>query len=651
MCGLAGIQRFQPDPDVGALALRMGRKILHRGPDDHGWLLLTAQGMRLGQEQTPAKAATLCLVHRRLSILDLSDAGRQPMITPDGRHAVVFNGEIYNYLELRAELEVLGHRFRTRTDTEVLLHAYLAWGCHALSRLVGMFAFAILDLPARQLFLARDQFGIKPLYYVQSPHGIAFASEIKALLELPDVQRTVHPQRLWEYLRFGRTDHGADTLFDAIKQLPSAHWLTVPLDRPCTLEPIRYWNLDVSEPLNLSLDDAAQRIRQLFLTSVRLHLRSDVPVGAALSGGIDSSAIVAVMRHLEPKLQLHTFSYVADDPSVSEEDYLDLAARHVRAVQHKVQLSAAEMVHDLDCLIDCQDEPFGGTSIYAQHRVFRMARQAGITVMLDGQGADEMLGGYRWYVAARLASLFRQRKWTEALSFLHHVRRLPGNGGSIGLFLRAAGFLLPRSAQALSRRFVGKDLMLPWMNERWFFEHGVEPNAPCRPNSRDVLRDELQQTLLASNLPMLLRYEDRNSMAHSIESRVPFLTVPLAEFILRLPEEYLISPKGTTKNVFRLAMRGLVPEQILERKDKIGFATPERTWLTHLRPWVDETLRSDLAKAIPPLKLAAAKREWQSIRSGRQPWDGRAWRWVNLIRWAERFQVRFSDNGQSARAA
>ncbi len=566
------------------------------------------------------------------------------MVSADGRYAIVFNGEIYNYVELRAELEKEGYSFHTKTDTEVLLHAYSAWGPSALKRLVGMFAFAFLDLVTRRLVLARDCFGIKPLYYVESEGGIAFASEIKALLELPGVNRNIHPQRLFEYLRFGQTDHGAGTLFAAIKQLPSGHYLEISLDRLTALEPVCYWQLHLHQALDVSLEEAAAHLRSLFLNSVRLHLRSDVPVGAALSGGIDSSAIVGAMRHLEPNLELHTFSYIADDPALSEAGHVDMAAKHVGAVEHRVQPSPGELVDDLERLLDCQDEPFGSTSIYAQYRVFRLAKEAGIKVMLDGQGADEMLAGYRWYLSARLASLLRQGRFSRAWSFLQRVKGVPGSGGLLYLFLRAGGFLVPGPLQALGRQLMGKELMLPWMNRRWFLQQGVEPLPVASQGTSDILRQQLHQTLLSTNLPMLLRYEDRNSMAHSLESRVPFLTAPLAEFILQLPEEHLIAPDGTTKNVFRLAMRGLVPQPILDRKDKVGFATPEQGWLNHLRPWVDKVLRSDTAQGIPALNVNLIQRDWQAIRAGQRPFDFRVWRWLNLIRWAERYQVRFQTD-------
>jgi asparagine synthase (glutamine-hydrolysing) len=319
MCGIAGIvcsPELELPRDWPAVPLRT---LSHRGPDDQGWLAFTPEKTRLGRgDMAPDGATRAVLLHRRLSILDQSAAGWQPMTTADGQVHIVFNGEIYNYLELRQELAREGCTFRSQSDTEVLLQALRCWGPSALRRLVGMFALAVLDRQQRILFLARDFFGIKPLYYVQTAQTFAFASEIKVLLELPGVRRAVDPQRLYEYLLFGRTDHGGNTLLSDVRQLPAGCFLEVPLDRPAAGQPSRYWTLDLSDRLDLSFDEAARRLRELFLESVRLHLRSDVAVGAALSGGIDSSAIVAAMRLAAPRADLHVFSYVADDPVLGE---------------------------------------------------------------------------------------------------------------------------------------------------------------------------------------------------------------------------------------------------------------------------------------------------------------------------------------------
>lgn len=616
MCGIAGIlgQTSRERAPLATLA--------HRGPDDSGWIT-----------HAPHLPHST-LLHRRLSILDLSHAGHQPMATPDGRFTIVYNGEIYNYRELRDELKALGCVFHTESDTEVMLQAYVQWGAACLRKLIGMFALAIKDEGRRTLFLARDFFGIKPLYYAQSAGIFAFASEIKALLDWLPIDRAVEPQRLYEYLRFGRTDHGARTLFRDIRQLPAAHYLEVPLDHPTPGEPVRYWDVPSDAPMDISFDEAARRVREMFLQNIRLHLRSDVPVGAALSGGIDSSAIVAAMRVVEPNAEIHAFSYIADDPAVCEERWVDLIGTHAGALVHKVHTNPDELRADLDRLISTQDEPFGSTSIYAQYRVFGLARQHDIKVMLDGQGADELLAGYRQFMPARLASLIRRGRLVEAHRFASRANQLPGMRGRLRSWLQAMRLLMPGA------RLVDRWLMPAWLNARWFAERGVYFQSPS-PRSRYRLLDELRQSVTTTSLPMLLRYEDRNSMAASIESRVPFLTPDFAEFVLRLPEEHILSADGTTKCVFREAMRDIVPDAILDRRDKIGFATPEQKWLTTLRPWIEAALTSEMARDIPALNRDTVQRDWQAVLAGRARFDFRVWRWVNLIRWAEKFNVTF----------
>ena len=647
MCGILGILTPQPTDQLGPRGFHLGQTIRHRGPDDHGWLLAGPQGIRIGQHAPPTDPANVFLMQRRLSIIDLSAAGRNPLSDPTGRWHVVFNGEIYNYVELRAELQRLGHIFRTATDTEVLLHAFIEWDRTALDRLVGMFAFAIFDSEQSRVFLARDFFGIKPLYYARPPGTFVFASEIKAILGWPGLSRTVNPSRLYEYLCYGLTDHGGETMLQHVRQLPAGHYLDLTQDTGWTGEPQPYWKLDIGEPIDIPFDEAAAKVRELFIDSVRLHLRSDVPVGAALSGGIDSSSIVAVMRAVEPKLDLHAFSYVADRAELSEERWIDIAAQGAGAILHKVRATPEELVDDLDRLLHVQDEPFGGTSIYAQHCVFRAAREHGIPVMLDGQGADEMLAGYPVYLVTRLASLLRRGRLDKVWAFLGAAAGLPGSIGKRRLMTQCFGRFTPCWLRPLGLALTGRDPMPDWMNRSWFDAHGVHPRHAARQPMRS-LSEHLAETLAQTSLPMLLRYEDRNSMAYSIESRVPFLTVSLATFLLRLPEEYLIGRDGTTKNVFRAAMRGLVPDAILDRRDKIGFQTPEQPWLLHLRPWVERTLHSDCAHRIAALDVQALRTEWQQVLDGKRPFDARVWRWVNLIRWVEQFEVGFESNSSAS---
>jgi asparagine synthase (glutamine-hydrolysing) len=353
-------------------------------------------------------------------------------------------------------------------------------------------------------------------------------------------------------------------------------------------------------------------------------------VGAALSGGIDSSAVVMAMRAIQGEsLDIHTFSYVADDPRIGEERWADMVGTAARATMHKVRLDPSELVDGLDALIAGQDQPFGSTSIFAQHRVYQLARERGIKVTLDGQGADEMLGGYPAFHAARFASLVRAGRPVEAVRFLSAAART-GNMPAAGILLRAGRHLLPEALQGPARRAVGQDLAPSWLNQDWFAARGVTPAAPSYGRT---LGEELLDSFTDRSLPALLRYVDRNSMRHSVESRVPLLNPRLAEFVFALPEEHLIAPDGTTKAVFRQALRGLVPDAVLDRRDKIGFETPQGRWLETLRPWVEGVLTT--AQAVPALNRAAIETNWAAAKAGRRGLDGTVWRWLNLIRWAQ----------------
>ena len=589
MCGIAGFispaRRACPDGLVAGLV----RSLRHRGPDGEGWLTCDQGRLRRGPGPWEGGACQVLFIHRRLSILDLSPAGAQPMSCAQDRLHLTFNGEIYNFIELQAELRALGHTFRTRTDTEVLLAGYQEWGTGVFDRLVGMFAIALLDLPGQKVVLARDGFGIKPLYYSELGQGLCFGSEIKALLEFPEVSREIDPQALCDCLRTSLTDQGEGTLYRAIRQVGAGTCLEISLADPGAPRRVTtFWRPAIGEPLDLTPAQAAEDLRARFLESVRFHIRSDVPVGTALSGGVDSSAIVMAMRMLEPDHEIHTFTYVPEDPGLTEEGWARLVGGAARVIPHFVRCPAVEVARDLDGLVRTQDFPFIGMSIHAQNRVFRLAAEHGIKVTLDGQGADELLGGYMPYTAARLASLVRQGDWRQAARFFREVGRLPGRS-MLGLHL--GQFLIPPAIQGPFRALAGEGTWMPWMNRTWFKDRGAAPVARyAYTRDPEVLKFELLQTLTETSLPMLLRYADRNSMAYSVESRVPFLTPSLADFIFRVPEAFLIDAGGTTKAVFREAMRGLVPDPVLERKDKIGLQAPGISLSRALDGWIQAKL-------------------------------------------------------------
>jgi len=640
MCGIAGFIA-KPGRGKSSCAPAVLNSIQHRGPDDAGWLRATGTQVQRGRTwQQPSAEPEALLLHRRLSIIDTSEGGWQPMSTRDDRYHIVYNGEIYNYLEIRNELEGLGHTFHSSSDTEVLLEAYAEWGTNAFRRFIGMFAFAILDTRHRTLLLARDFFGIKPLYYWAQDGRLCFGSEIKALFAFGLTKPHANTERLLRYLRYGVTDFGCETMLAEVRQIPAAHFMVISLDDCRPQEAQCYWTAETA-PLDISFEDAALRLRDLFLRSVQLHLRSDVPLGSALSGGVDSSAIVMAIRHLDPKADIHAFSFIPEPGAPSEEAWVDIIGRESGAHIHKVRATVAELSSGLRSMMDFHDEPFGSTSAYAQSLVFRAAGAAGVKVMLDGQGADEILGGYDNYKGARLASLLRQARWTQAAHFLQKLSPGDGVGTYLGLAY-CADFLLPPTLQTAARMLAGKEAFPRWLNRGWFADRGVGAKFANYTDARDVLRHSLTRSV-SETLPGLLRYEDRNSMAWSVESRVPFLTPELVSFLGQLPESYLIDANGCSKAVFRRAMRGIVPDVILDRRDKVGFATPERSWLNHMDSSVQSTLDGEAARSMGFLNLPAARHELDAVRQGRRPFGFHVWRWVNLIRWTEHLGVVYGE--------
>jgi asparagine synthase (glutamine-hydrolysing) len=398
----------------------------------------------------------------------------------------------------------------------------------------------------------------------------------------------------------------------------------------------------VGQTSRLSFKDAAEALREAFLDSVRLHLRSDVPLGAALSGGIDSSAIVCAMRHVEPDMPIHTFSYIAQGSSLSEEEWVDRVGVHTGAFAHKVVATPEDLVRDIDTIVRAQGEPFGSTSIYAQYRVYQLAREQGVTVTLDGQGADELLAGYEGYPGDRMLSLLETpgEGLLAAGAFARQWGEWPGRS-QCRAWMHMGRAVLPDGPYAHARRLMGRGASPEWLNADVLIDAGVtmsEPRPVRAPDARGRrVVEQLAQSLQSDGLPHLLRHGDRNSMRFSVESRVPFLTIPMAELALSLPEDYLISGSGETKSVFRAAMRGIVPDAILDRRDKIGFATPEREWFIKLASQSREWLQD--ADQVPFLHREPLLKAFDAIVAGHTPFSWQAWRWINYIRWYAMFAV------------
>jgi asparagine synthase (glutamine-hydrolysing) len=592
--------------------------IRHRGPDDLGEFAWN----------DPASPARVDLGLVRLAILDLSPAGHQPMTLPGARFTISYNGEITNYIEIRDELAALGETFVSDGDTEVLLKAWARWGVAALDRLEGMFGIAVLDTVERTVTLARDPYGIKPLFYTDRGDRVAFCSELSGLIELGMETPKLDWQTAVDYLQWGAYDHTSRTFIDGVSQLRPGHYLVLDTVTGRMTEPVRYWWPPVATTYTGSYSDAVDTVHTLFRESVARNLRSDVPLGIALSGGVDSSAIVGAVRHLEPDLPIQTFSFIAPGFARSEHEWVARVVAATGATSHTVEASANDLENDLDDLILSQGEPFGGTSIYAQYRVFKLAREHGVIVTLDGQGGDELFAGYSGYPAQRMHTLIETGHWATAARFARAWGDWPGRDLPFMLLESGAQF-----APLRVRHRVRQPRVSPLLDTARLRERDIDLRFPitvaAEPERGARMKTQLRAATTGYGLPSLLRHGDRNSMRFSIESRVPFLDRALTEFLFGLPEDWLIGPDGTTKRILRDAVRGWVPDEVIDRRDKVGFETPENDWQERLG-----SARVDPEHPVGFLRAGRADTVTGGLSESEIRWGGRShWRLINLRRW------------------
>lgn len=629
MCGIGGAINYNRSGISLDTIQKIGKTIEHRGPNDFGFYFSAEGAKVLTRSIQDGFGFNVALLHRRLSILDLTERGWQPMQTDDRRYTISFNGEIYNYVELRQVLIQKGYQFRTETDTEVILYAYKEWGVESLARFNGMFAFAIHDAATNELFLARDPFGIKPLYYVQNENFFLFCSEIKGLLAEPKVSRNVNPRRLNEYLRLGWVNQNTETIFSEIKEIPAAHYTIISADAHHPLKTTPYWTVKPVERRDISFGDAVAQVKEILYNNIKIHLRSDVEVGYTLSGGIDSSAVVCVANDVLPDNKKLAFSYLPNYEEKSEKKWIEIVNNKVHAQPFYTQPSEATFISEIENIIKLQDEPFGSTSIYAQYKVFELVGKHNIRVVLDGQGADEIFAGYPIYFTERAMSILKKEGFVKYLAFIKKIDPAL-NISKTKELLKTLYKYLPRQMQkevqkrysSHSSRLISKDL-------------SAYEEAPFDASTFEgsFLKASLYKGLKHTDLPSMLRYQDRNAMAFSVEGRVPFLTKDLVEFVYSLPEEYILAQEGYTKKLLREAMKDFLPSEIFHRKDKIGFETPEKKWIKNSPAWTFDVLNS--AGKVNGVNLERLKKEFREIFDDKRPYTTAHWRYLNYVRWAE----------------
>lgn len=630
-------------------ALRMNDAIRHRGPDGEGYLLITddAETTAYGKDtpQSIIHSSILhkplhslenktgikgILAHRRLSIIDITATGHQPLCNTTQTLWIVFNGELYNYIELRDELKQKGHSFHTSSDTEVVLAAYAQWGCECVNRFNGMWAFVIYDKQKKQVFASRDRFGVKPFYYCKNEHLFAFASEQKALLKAGLTGFHPNGKAIFDYWLFGTMEEEEEGMFSGIYELFPAHSLTLNLQTG-ELKKWKYYTLSYSslhEDYESDTEKRLQHIQSLFMDAVRLRLRSDVEVASCLSGGLDSSSIVSAIYKLTGK-GLNTFTVAFHEPGLDESKWANIVSEYTHSHAHYTYPTSAELLNDLNDLIYCQDIPIWSTSTYAQFRVMRLIKENNIKVALDGQGGDELFAGYGSYHFYHLRDVLLHegfaKFWQEGRASGQLKRYY------INLTIKKYVRHLPLSLQLAFHLRIHPELK--YLNRDFLQKHtGRLKKEKDDYSLNEYLDHDFNNTLLKT----YLKCEDRCSMWHSVESRTPFSDdTPLIEYVFSLPSSVKMV-NGELKSLMRKAMQGLTPDAIINRKDKMGYVTPNRPWIAGIRNEVKHLFENPALAEY--LDTKAILRDYEALfNQPGKPDDGRIFKLIAFAKWMEVF--------------
>jgi asparagine synthase (glutamine-hydrolysing) len=598
MCGIAGIVKYKNSTvDIVSAAIAMNNAIRHRGPDGEGFLAIKENEeiclfgkdtrMEIASSsilQRPVKSITECndataiLAHRRLKIIDITPTGHQPMCNTDKSMWITYNGEIYNYIELREELKKSGYSFHTTSDTEVILAAYAKWGNDCVNHFNGMWSFVIYNKQKKTLFASRDRFGVKPFYYIKNENCFAFASEQKALLASGLVQFKPNNKAIFDYLVFLSMESEEEGMFTGILELMPSHSMEVNLHTG-ELKKWRYYSLPFSNEYDrkgFNREQCVEKIKDLITDAVKLRLRADVEVGSCLSGGMDSSSIVGIINQTKHS-GLNTFTVSFDDPEFNEGNWAKIVSDYVHSNVHLVTPKSEELVRDLRNLIYCQDIPIWSTSTYAQYRVMQLIKEANIKVVLDGQGGDEMFAGYENYFFYHLEG---ELKNNGRSSFKREIKEI-GDQYPVGreFFKRRVLAVLPSGIGARAKFL--KHQELPYLKKDFIAENKYR--LQLHQDKANSLNEALHNDFSGLLLKSYLKCEDRCSMWHSVESRTPFSDdINLIEYVFSLPSKYKIE-NGKLKALMRDSMKGITPQQILDRKDKKGYKTPNRIWIAEIR--------------------------------------------------------------------
>ncbi|MDP4267242.1 MAG: asparagine synthase (glutamine-hydrolyzing) [Bacteroidota bacterium] len=667
MCGITGIIKLNNiDLDLAFTVKKMTDCIKHRGPDDEGFVFpdnnpaivafgkdTIAEARNREFKYSPDKNideinpdSRVALGHRRLSIIDLSPIAHLPMCCNDENIWITYNGEIYNYIELRNELSALGYRFKTSGDTEVLINAYKEWGKDCLNKLNGMWAFVIYDKQKNLIFGSRDRFGVKPFYYYKDDKILAFASEHKALLKIACLNTGVNQKAVFKHLFMSQVEQFDQGFFENIYELQPSHFFTLDLNSN-NFEVKRYYTLKVnySDIFDESkTKDYVSNIQNLILNSISLRLRSDVPVGFCLSGGLDSSTIVSAAYNINkekalPKFSsgLNVFTAINESHEFDEREWAEKVVNDFSLIWHKVQCSHCDLLDLLPSIIYHQDIPLLGTSTFAQNKVMKFASETGIKILLDGQGGDELFCGYVPFYISQYFDLIRKLKFGLLSSEMKNIGNSPTNFNLIikGFIKSAVDIFIPNAIyHSLIRNTKN---YLQYSNPDFWVTNSEDANF-SGDYKLQGLNESLNHYFTGNYLKNLLRWEDRCSMQYSIESRTPFADdINLIEYVFNIPGTYKIQ-KGWSKYLLRESMSKYLPSTITYRKDKLGFSTPQQRWLQEINQSMKLIIceTEDKDHFINKHKVL---KEWDNVFSNNKlsKTQDFFWRYMNYLIWRKIF--------------
>jgi asparagine synthase (glutamine-hydrolysing) len=646
MCGISLILDRAPSSDTLDLLKRMHAPIRHRGPDGEGFL---SAGTRLSRFEmldemiTGDANAKVVAAFRRLNILDLTAAASQPMVS-SRPIAILFNGEIYNFRELRDELHRTGRDFRSSGDTEVALAAYEQWGTACFEHLDGMWAIVFIDLERRQLVLSRDRFGIKPLYWTIDGNRLLIASEVKQIIAAQQSAR-VNPLLLGMFLRGIRQPTLEETFFAGIRALPPATWCEVPIDGDTIQPPScrRYWDLSALSADNSPrppYDEAVEHFESLLRDAVAAHRIADVKVGSLLSGGLDSSTLAVMLSEFDDEggRQFPTFSFGFRDrePDVCEMPYVDAVVEENRLVNYETTLDAGWIRENTARVIHALEEPLLGIPPLAQYRVLQLARERGSTVVFDGQGSDELFAGYPYHQHLYLVDLWRHR---QVRTFVRELRAIKARDGGSPL----AFFFRQMVVPSVSRRVRDPNRPPEWIEPTFATRSDAEFEEAMHDRGRDTsnVNRQIHFDVRWGNAKTILGFGDRNGMAHSLEVRVPYFDRKLVEFAMTLPDHYKVS-HGDRKRILRDVARKRLPRKITERGDRNGFAVPTERWMRDgLWQSAKETVTDSSFQSAAFFKPEPLRRLLANYQSGHSSDAHAVWRLHSLAIWKSVFGVTF----------